>query len=484
MSLAWRFGSRSLSVFGALGLLACGDGARDAASVPAERRALCAREADDAVRDIFCKGDDVSVSSLRQLLARLEIDTLPADMDEAEAAQIEVADTREPEQSAVFLAHSTALSGQLVSPINPRAIRIGTDTLVAFQRGVQKVEIATRDRKLQRRNFYLLTFVQACNQRPQGCRPGDLYTLDIERDWRSVRLEDDEDLKNTPRDCRMCHQRKAEKLTLLMRELQGPWLHFFLFDNDQVSDYPEGGGPPGRESVREYMRAKGSESYAGVPSAKIRQTAGVTLQRAVVGEPQPLQFPPTVTMQLELNERSQIWDREYVAFKRGDQLALPYFRQSATDPAKQAALSEAYARYQRGELVAEELPDLADIFPDDAQTRAEIGLQTEPNAPPAETLIQACGMCHNDALDQALSRARFNIDLSRMSGDERALAIKRIELPQSSELAMPPHGMRQLDASGKERLIAYLREDSRSPEDDALLARAAARGMVGDGPKY
>src|SRR5688572_30978406 len=93
-------------------------GAPDAASVqapiPAERAALCARPADDAVRDIFCKGERPTVSSLRELEARLGLDVLPVDMSESEAAAVRVDPLKE-SKSAVLLGHSTALSGQLVS---------------------------------------------------------------------------------------------------------------------------------------------------------------------------------------------------------------------------------------------------------------------------------------------------------------------------------------------------------------------------------
>jgi hypothetical protein len=133
-----------------------------------------------------------------------------------------------------------------------------------------------------------------------------------------------------------------------------------------------------------------------------------------------------------------------------------------------------------GELAASELPDLADIFPDDAQVRAEIGLQTEPNASPAQTLIQACGPCHNDALDQTLSRARFNIGLARMSRSELDLAIGRLSLPAHSDGVMPPPDVRQLDAQGRTRLIAFLRQDTRDAQDDAQLDQAAKQGMAKD----
>jgi mono/diheme cytochrome c family protein len=339
-----------------------------------------------------------------------------------------------------------------------------------------------------RRNFYLVSFKQDCNKTAVGCLPGDLYTLHIERDWRSVVLQDDEDLKNTPLDCRQCHQRKLEKPTLLMRELQGPWQHFFFADLNN-HPYTEGEGPIGRELVRDYLAAKGDESFAGVPIARLRQTAGVTLQLAVP-QAQPLVFDPSVTDQLEGNardggvRRSGLWDNGFARFKRGEHMALPFYEQRATDPKKQAALAASYTRYRKGELPREQLPDLADIFPDDAQVRAEIGLQTEPNATPAQTLVQACGSCHNDVLDQTISRARFNIALSRMSRDEIDVAIARIELDTHEETAMPPNGMRQLDPEGKKRLLAYLRQNLRSAEDDALLESAAKAGMSLHGFAY
>jgi mono/diheme cytochrome c family protein len=176
--------------------------------------------------------------------------------------------------------------------------------------------------------------------------------------------------------------------------------------------------------------------------------------------------------------RSPTWDTLYQGFKRGEHLALPYFATRATDPIKQAALSDAYQRYRAQQLDPRALPDLADIYPDDPQTRAEIGLQTEPLATPAETLIQACGSCHNDVLDQTVSRARFNIDLARLTPAERELAIVRLEANSESSEVMPPHETRQLAAGARDALVAYLRSDTRPVADDALLAHAAKLGMA------
>jgi hypothetical protein len=175
---------------------------------------------------------------------------------------------------------------------------------------------------------------------------------------------------------------------------------------------------------------------------------------------------------------SATWYAGYEAFKRGEQLALPYFDPTVVDPGKQASLSAAYARYRAGEIGAEELPDLADIFPDDPQVQAEIGLQTEPAATPAQALVQACGACHNDVLDQSITRARFNIDLARLSREELDVAIFRLKA-RPGEGVMPPPGERQLDSGTRARLIEYLERNVRSGDDDALLGRAARLGMNG-----
>jgi hypothetical protein len=94
-------------------------------------------------------------------------------------------------------------------------------------------------------------------------------------------------------------------------------------------------------------------------------------------------------------------------------------------------------------------------------------------------LIQACGSCHNDVLDQDISRARFNIALGRMSRDEIDVAVARLKEPRDSILAMPPRGRRQIDAKGIEQLISYLETESRPAEDDTLLDSAAKSGMAG-----
>jgi mono/diheme cytochrome c family protein len=378
------------------------------------------------------------------------------------------------------------LPGRIISPINPRVIMLGEKLILAYQRGVQRLEIATPARQTYRFNFYLLDFEQECNASKAGCSAGDLYTPKIENDWTRVQIRDDEDLKNTPFDCRQCHQRGLDQPALLMRELKSPWTHF-MFAVGQTTSLP---GVGGSDLMQDYLDAKGDDRYGGLAVDTISGISAFRLE-VMVGNDQPLLFDaPRIE-----NERfpwgpngypaqagpSPTWNRAWEAFKRGEQLALPYVEQRAVDLDKQAELAGAYRRYRAGEIEADELPDLADIFPDDPQLRAQIGLQTEPDATPEDALIQACGGCHNDALDQNISRARFTIALSRLPRSEIDLAIARIERPRDAVGAMPPAEFRQLDDDTRDRLVDYLRRDMRAIEVDPRLEEAAKLGMVGGG---
>jgi cytochrome c553 len=456
------------------------------------RPAFCAEPRNDAVHEVFCADDAPHVGDLLTLETLLGFD--PYARANGDFGLGYAGETSSPRYNmdagatlnlnAVLLGLSTALSGHLVSPINPRAILIGADTLIAYQRGVQQVELATRDRDTSEFNFYLASFQQACNER--GCSAGDLFTARVEQDWTRLALQNDEELKNTPLDCRQCHQRNRETPMLLMRELDGPWNHFFTHDRDDQPQqpYPE---PMGRELVQDYRRAKGEESYAGLPIGVLRGTVGLALQGRV-DRHQPVLFAGNTI----LNERwpwvdggfvteparSATWDGTYDAFRRGESLAMPHYQTRPTDPQKQARLSALYTQYREGALAAEQLPDLSDIFPDDPTLRAEIGLQTAPGDPPATLLITACASCHNDVLDQTISRARFNVDLTRMDQAELAIAVERMLRGPKAEGVMPPPEARQLPADARDVLITYLRATTRSADDDARLRRAAELGMA------
>lgn len=448
-----------------------------------EAPAFCLRAGSDHVRDLFCTREPPTIDSLQTLQQLLAVGPV-----RHTAVDAGVVPRSYRANFEVLLGHSTSLSGQLVSSINPRALLSGDVSFMAYQRGVQQVEIATLSRDVAGLNFYLLTFQQACNGSQQGCLPGDLYTPRVEQDWQRVSIRDAEELKNTPLDCKQCHQRNRERPMLLMRELQAPWTHFFAArEPDRPKTEP---GVDGADLVQDYVAAKGDEVYAGLDLSAIQHTVGFELEQ-VMPRDQPLLFdapaidaerwPYGVDGYATTPQSSPTWEAAYAAFKRGEQLALPYVETRASDPDKLAKLSEAYRQYRAGEMAAEQLPDLSDIFPDDAMLRARIGLVTEPDATPAQLLIQACGSCHNDVLDQTITRALFNIDITRMDRTELDRAIERIERDEHAEGVMPPKEFRQLDKAGRERLLEYLRAANVSAEDAVLLERAARLGMAGGG---
>ena len=270
-----------------------------------------------------------------------------------------------------------------------------------------------------------------------------------------------------------------------MRELGNPWTHFF---------YPKGDARTamsGVDLMSDYLEAKGDELYAGYPLDRISDMTPLFLESRA-GPEQPLFFD-ALTIEYERYaqvssdadagepQSSETWERAYAAFKRGDQLALPYLEPRATDPDKQAALTEAYRSYREGAIDADDLPDLGDIFPDDGLERARRGLQTEPDAPPEQTLIEGCASCHNDQLDQTVSRARFSVRVSTLDRAELDLAIDRLRRPSTSAGAMPPADARQLDPVARDQLIEYLRGDPSSLDPDRVLHHAARLGMIGGG---
>lgn len=453
----------------------------DAASGAGPRPAFCEREdvraRETAIDAVFCAHAPPAITSLRDLQAQLELRPFERTTD---------ADGLQHVNEAVLLGLSTALPGHLVSPLNPRAFILGRENILAYVRGAQEVELVSRARDgSDRLVFYLLRYRQACNEDQAGCSFGDLYTPATETDWIASELHDDQELENTPFDCRACHARATERATLLMREVDGPWTHFFDSLSDGGSDRPE---LKGYDLLLDYLAAKGDERYAEIDVSRLTPSTAQALE-IEVGLDQPVYFD---SLGIEVErwpyraggyasepKPSAIWQAAYSAFKRGEQLALPHYDPRPTSPEKQARLTDAYVRFRNGELAAADLPDMADIFPDDPLTRAQIGLEVEPEATAVDALIQACGPCHNHALNQQISRASFSIDLARMDEAEIAAAIERLELPPTAAGAMPPPQARALAPSVRARLLQYLRTEASEAEIDPALARAAESAMLG-----
>jgi hypothetical protein len=418
-----------------------------------QRSRFCARGRDDLVTDAFCVEPAPRVTSLAELFTLLDVDP---------RAYIG-------SRGISLTGHSTGLSKRSVSAINPRVFFIRlegpSDPLlaVAFTRGETIVEIVTRSRMRQELEFYVVSFTLPCSNTELGCTPGELLTSAVERDWQSVDVYREDDLKNSPIDCRVCHQPSGPSTPKLLRmqELDTPWTHWF---DDQTRG--------GRALLEDYYAAHGDETFAGIPGAGIMQGRGglVAAFVNIAGSRlQPNEFPskqiedevessaPAQPADNQTRGRSQTWQALYQAAQRAEAIPTPYHDVKITDPIKLAAMQQAYVELRAGKLAQNALPDIRDVLPDDVTTLAEIGFTLDERLEDRALLIAACGLCHNARLDQSLSRARFHTDLERLPAEEKQTAIERLNLPGHDPLAMPPRRIHALSDAVRARLIALLR---------------------------
>lgn len=414
---------------------------------------LCARRHDDPVADAFCAEDALPVTALADLLKLLDV--IPGEYAENRAFSV--------------TGHSTALSKRSVSAINPRVIFVHRATAqapllaVAFTRGEALVEIVTRDRTRMELQFYAVAFKLPCSDTEPGCAPGELLTSAFERDWHSVDVYDEEDLANTELDCRVCHQPEGPTTAKLLRmqELSPPWTHWFDMETQG-----------GRALIADYYSVHGSERFAGIPGTLMAKSRGgvvAALVRIGGSRTQPNEFLSTeIEVEVEHSApgqpvdnrtlgQSQTWQTIYKAAQRAEAIPTPYHDVKVTDPTKLARMRQLYADYLAGRLPLLALPDLRDVLPDDANAVAEMGFAVDERLDDRALLTAACGLCHNALLDQGLSRARFHVDLERLSPAEKQVAIDRLNLPAHNPLAMPPRRIHDLTDSARARLVALLR---------------------------
>jgi hypothetical protein len=286
-------------------------------------------------------------------------------------------------------------------------------------------------------------------------------TPEIEHNWTETTLYDEQDLANTVLDCAPCHQTNGpgSPKFLRMQELKTPWTHWF--------GLTEGG----RALFDDYWAAKGDETLFGLSPDILMRANPVNLNlQAVYGGPniQPNPFD-SQAIEAEVHAsaadqprdnsvagQSETWQRGYEAARRGEAITFPYHDVKVTDPDKLAHMTEVYQAYRNGEIARSELPDIRDVFPDDPERLAEMGFATKPGATGEEVLLEACSMCHNEHLDQSLSRANFRANLEGMTRSEKDRAIARLLLPNSDVHKMPPVRTRTLSAQARQRAIDVL----------------------------
>ncbi len=369
-----------------------------------------------------------------------------------------------------ILGHSTSLVARSVSAINPRVfvfpptpgrpVRINGYAIMGFTRGEPFVEIAAEDPNTKNVTFYLLKFDVAC-EATHSCKPGDLLTPDVEKNWQGFSIYDDDDLKNTILDCRHCHQPDANgKKLLRMQELKDPWTHWFRNDR-----------PGGVALMGDFLRAHGTqEDYGGIPAALIQKADGRALEDFVVGQgfaQQPNAFDSqrienevrsSSSIQPDINTprgASPTWQALYDRAMAGEFIPPPYHDVKVTDPDKLQYATDAYRGFLAGTVAKEELPDIRRVFLDDALE--ELAFRPKKGATGREVLVQTCAQCHNPRLDQTISRAKFDVTrLDSMTRAEKDTVIARINLPSSDKGHMPPALFRSLTPEAKQAIVEEL----------------------------
>lgn len=396
-------------------------------------------------------------------------------------------------QGFAATAHSSSLIARFVSAINPRVINFVTNraaggnaasfVTTGFARGEQIVEVIASNPEDSSLEFFIVTFSQACNSRPNGCNFGDLLTPSIETDWTGVSLYQDEDLKNTVFDCRQCHQPEglSAPKKLLMQELTNPWNHWIQTGNANnvlLSDYQAAHGT--------------TETYAGIPGANMRNSAPAALERFIrANTPNGGNLPSLFdsrTIARELSQtpgNSATWNSIFERSVRGEIIAVPYYDLRITDDTLLAKFTKQYTDFREGRIQASAMEDHRKVLKQEPKELAAMGFGVPSDLSPDKILTMACAQCHNAKLDQTISRAKFDVNLSAMRNAKKEIdvAIRRLSLgysyakrksqgiyiegKESKEVTddvmdhtetMPPPRFKRLTDSQIDTLIKYLNE--------------------------
>jgi hypothetical protein len=351
-----------------------------------------------------------------------------------------------------LLGHSTSLVGRSVNALNPRAIIFTPPdsvtannlnfTILSFVRGEQLVEFITFDSQSRSLEFYLLHFTQDCNLTSGGCKPGELLSPEIEKNWVDVTLYSADQLANTALDCLHCHQPNGPRgpKNLRMQELSTPWSHWFSNDTD------------GLALINDYYAMHGkNETYAGIPGPLIAASSPLLLENLLVKlgfrsaqvnefksadiESQIKSSNPRQPADNSIPGISETWKLQYEQSKQSLLPPIPYHDLKITETSAAIEAVDFYKSYQQGRIPARTLPDFSDLFKSDQNERAKMGFAIEKEASATEILIRSCGQCHNSRLDQSLSKSRFNVDLESIDNRVEILneAIRRVQMGYSRE---------------------------------------------------
>jgi hypothetical protein len=425
---------------------------------PEQLAKVCRRGNADTISQVLCTDPPPQITSIVELYDLLQIGLIPAQI--------------------ALTGNSAALAARSVSAVNPRVIlqsidELGVGTSVSFSRGDHVVEAVAYDAVADRLNFYVLRFYMACEDTEDGCSIHDRFSPATEADWTQWSLYQDIDLLNTPRDCLTCHQPKGpdSPRLLLMRQAEDTWMHWF----PSISIL--GQQPTLSDDVLTPLFLQmhgGEERYAGVPLSVITPgggAAGIVVQQllevywgTVGGVPpgltpagQPDTFDSIAIEQEGLAGSTSTWDAYYADVLSGDRRPIPHYRHDITDPVKRDAVIASYQAVMSGAAAPETMLDPSDVL--DEQTEAELSFRPRADASAEEMLHHICQRCHDDDLDQSLSRADFNaVRPDELTAAQKAAAIDRLLQPAWSELKMPPPMFATLSEAQIETLVDFLEQ--------------------------
>ncbi|MGH1347809.1 MAG: hypothetical protein ACRBN8_40015 [Nannocystales bacterium] len=425
---------------------------------PEQLARVCERGNQDPVALRLCSADPGQVTSLASLYSVLGLTISPAQV--------------------ALLGNSMAVSARKVSAINPRVLinfpfDDNTIGAVGYSRGEQMVELVGYDPVADQINLYALPFFQDCND--DVCSLADLYTETVESGWNAWTLYQDVDMENTAFDCLTCHEPNgpgSERL-LLNRQPTSPWMHWFPTSFSFEADGPT-------QSTLALMplfeAMHGSEShYGGIPIEELvppaTSAAGIVGEQLLInywfnllggvapGLNQSGQQHPFDTLAIEADiaaGSTETWDAYYAQVLAGERLPIPYHHHDITDPGRRDAVIESYTGVLAG-APPESLLDPSDVLSEEAE--AALSFRPRADASAEEILHHICQRCHNDSLDQTLSRANFNAqhpeDLTTL---QKQAAIARLMMDDHAPGKMPPHRAATLDDEARQTLVDFLSE--------------------------
>ncbi len=376
-----------------------------------QRRRLCARDRQDRFAQWLCAGDGPTVNSLADLMTGAGID--PATSPFA------------------INAHSTSSIARSTTVLNPRVVFFpqlsdpAPYLFLGFARGDGFVEIAAYDPVLDEPTFYFVKYHRKCDP---DCSNAERFSLASESGWESITAYDDEDLKNTPLDCRMCHlpDGAGTKRILRMQELTSPWSHWFQLGQDSET------------LLDEFLASRPGESYAGIAHSEIEQSNPGVLEfwlRQKGFDAQPNAYSSAIPFE---GPRGPVWQSQFAVSRAGDAISVPYWGTSPFDPAKVAVASASYRDILDGALSPDKMPDMTDLFLESAYPDLGFTAATETTSGLA-VVNHRCKICH-DGRFPGISRDNFNANdyPNALTPETKRKILERIREPKHSPLRMPP----------------------------------------------